>query len=117
MSKNLNRWNVFITKIEPRKDASGQLYYVYVIYVERNDLTDSDSGLDLEALPASWSIGRKYDEFYTLEDKLAEFHGDTVRLGLLPDKKPMQARSRAFMETQRVHFGRYIQALIQQARF
>jgi hypothetical protein len=86
-----------------------------VIYVERNDLSsDSDSGLDLEALPSSWTIGRKYDEWFALDERLVEFHGSAVRLGLLPDKKPMQARSRAFMETQRVQFERYLQALIQQ---
>uniref|UniRef100_A0A914C725 PXA domain-containing protein n=1 Tax=Acrobeloides nanus TaxID=290746 RepID=A0A914C725_9BILA len=115
LTKNLNRWNVYITKIEPRKDSAGRLYYVYVIYVERNDLSsDSDSGLDLEALPSSWIIGRKYDELFALDERLVEFHGSAVRLGLLPDKKPMQARSRAFMETQRVQFERYLQALIQQ---
>ena len=107
------------------------MYYVYIISIERKDLADESSACYLSSAVQSdsgdefldediastrlWTIGRKYDEFFTLEEKLREFHGNSVRLGLLPDKKVFRAKNRSFMDAHRPFFERFLQSLLQQS--
>uniref|UniRef100_A0A915E1V4 Sorting nexin-14 n=1 Tax=Ditylenchus dipsaci TaxID=166011 RepID=A0A915E1V4_9BILA len=127
LGRDLNKWTITISAVEPRKEAiSSKTYYVYVINIERNDLaaelvsnpdphlSEEDFNDDDLLTPNQWTIGRKYDEFFFLEEKLREFHGNSVRLGLLPDKKVFKAKNRSFMDAHRPFFERFLQTLMLQ---
>ncbi|KAH7702064.1 PXA domain-containing protein, partial [Aphelenchoides avenae] len=110
LGKDMSRWTISLPTIEPRKEpGTGRMYYVYCIHVCREDVPEDDP--DELDLPKIWTLGRKYDEFYVLDEKLREFHGNALRLERLPEKKPFRAKSRAFMESQRTHFERYVRNL------
>ena len=201
MGRDLNKWIATIPRVEPKKDISGRIYYVYVISVERLDMLASESSMSRSSsnvsrldstasesncnisgmtynrsesspktselsinvsgtnskpsesspnasrsspnasgmnynrsesnpspqsnptssenfpfvnLPSTWTITRKYDEFHILEQKLKEFHGNSLRLGILPDKKVFHQKNRTFMDSQRIQFERFIQSLLLQ---
>lgn len=53
------------------------------------------------------SLFRRYNEFYVLEAKLTEFHGElSVQL---PPKRSQQNKGLAFLESKRPEFERYLQ--------
>ncbi|VDM40632.1 unnamed protein product [Toxocara canis] len=121
--RDINRWMVTIPRIEPRRDPSnGRTMYVYIVCVERFDVNDngsSNNGSHLcnETIHTNreWSVVRRYNEFYVLESKLLEFHGDLIKADPLPPRKPFATKSRAFIETQRPHFARFLQLLTRQS--
>lgn len=50
---------------------------------------------------------RRYNEFYVLEAKLTEFHGElSIQL---PPKRSQQQKGLAYLETKRPEFERYLQ--------
>uniref|UniRef100_A0AC34RBE0 PX domain-containing protein n=2 Tax=Panagrolaimus sp. JU765 TaxID=591449 RepID=A0AC34RBE0_9BILA len=112
--RDLNKWLVTIPRVEPQKDVSGRVYYMYVINIERLDLIgpgemeDEEDSTSIEAM--TWIVTRKYDEFHILEQKLREFHGNNLKIGILPEKKIFN-QNRTFMDSQRLQFERFIQGL------
>lgn len=53
---------------------------------------------------------RRYNEFYVLEAKLTEFHGElSVQL---PPKRSQQNKGLTFLESKRPEFERYLQVII-----
>ncbi|KAE9551050.1 hypothetical protein FO519_005750 [Halicephalobus sp. NKZ332] len=117
LGRDLNKWIVTIPRVEPRKDISGRVYYIYVISIERLDVVSPESNSENFGeinLPSNWTITRKFDEFHILEQKLKEFHGNSLRLGILPDKKIFHQKNRTFMDSQRIQFERFIQSLLLQ---
>lgn len=91
--------------------------------LEFEEETSADFGLDEVAnAPAAWTIGRRFEEFYGLEDRLREQYGPTLRLAALPDRKTtlqlLQAgrNTRALLDTHRVHFERFLQHLVVQVQ-
>uniref|UniRef100_A0A7E4V7W4 Sorting nexin-14 n=1 Tax=Panagrellus redivivus TaxID=6233 RepID=A0A7E4V7W4_PANRE len=117
---NLNKWIITVPRIEPRKDPiDGRIFYVYILQMERLDLytngtigtsSSSESG-SYDELQTTWTLARKYEEFYTLEQQLIRFHGPATKLGTLPDRNIFQPKNRAFMDTQRQVFESFVQAL------
>uniref|UniRef100_A0A914YSV2 PX domain-containing protein n=1 Tax=Panagrolaimus superbus TaxID=310955 RepID=A0A914YSV2_9BILA len=108
--KDLNKWIVTVPTVEPRKDVSGRVYFVYVIQIERLDISNSETSSinsDSVDFPSTWTITRKYDEFHILEKKLQEFYGGSIKLGILPDKKALQQKNPTFMDTQRHQFENF----------
>ncbi|KAI1727972.1 PXA domain-containing protein [Ditylenchus destructor] len=111
LGRDLSKWTVTIPNVEPRRESiSSKIYYVYILNIERND---SAAECNIRHT-SSWTIGRKYDDFFTLEEKLREFHGNSVRLGLLPDRKMFRTKNMSFMDAHRPFFERYMQTLLQQ---
>jgi sorting nexin-14 len=53
-------------------------------------------------------IGRRYPEFYVLEQKLKEFHGDFEDCQL-PPKKSFGTKRQEFTESRREIFEQYLQ--------
>lgn len=47
---------------------------------------EEEEGND-DILPTTWTTYRKYDEFFQLEEKIREFHGNSLRTAGLPDRK------------------------------
>ncbi|VDL79281.1 unnamed protein product [Nippostrongylus brasiliensis] len=106
-TRNINQWKVNITKIVPMRDCStGRTLYVYVIDVERKEAKDKET--------KCWSIYRRFSEFYVLEMKLLEFHGDSLRFTLLPPRKTLVTRNRAFLEQHRLLFSMFLSSLCKQ---
>uniref|UniRef100_A0A915LA11 Sorting nexin-14 n=1 Tax=Romanomermis culicivorax TaxID=13658 RepID=A0A915LA11_ROMCU len=113
---------------------SGKTIYVYVVAVSRNDVLSahpsneiirphfdcSDSSVRMNSISRSnygpthsWKIDRKYHEFYVLEAKLVEFHTDTIlNEQPLPPKKMFNVKSRAFVESMRPEFDRFLKRLL-----
>jgi len=62
----------FFNSATSTQGQSGKACFVFVIDVQRIDITSrQDDGEDLH-----WKVQRRYSEFYTLEAKLTEFHGE-----------------------------------------
>ena len=62
------------------RDTNGKNSFFFVIEVQRIDITSTkENSEDLE-----WTVLRKYSEFYTLETRLTEFHGEFEDLHLPP---------------------------------
>ncbi|EYB84505.1 hypothetical protein Y032_0315g2272 [Ancylostoma ceylanicum] len=106
-TRNINLWKVNVSKIQPMRDnTTGRTIYVYVIDVERTEAKEKET--------KSWSICRRFSEFYVLEMKLLEFHGDSLRFTLLPPRKPLITRNRAFLEQHRLLFSMFLSSLCKQ---
>lgn len=101
--RDLSLWKASLPRIEPRRDPqTGRTMYVYVIEVEATDMGSR-----------RWCTDRRYREFYVLESKLVEFHGEQVRGGFpLPPKKTFNNKSRAFVESQRAIFDQFLKRLL-----
>ncbi|CAG9529793.1 unnamed protein product [Cercopithifilaria johnstoni] len=115
--RDMNKWNVTIPFVEPRRDpVGGHTIYVYVILVERFDISDDVKRASLSATVASqkWSVIRHYNEFYVLESKLIEFHGNTIKTESLPPRRFFNCKSRVYVESRRENFERFIQLLTKQ---
>ncbi|KAK6036449.1 PX domain protein [Cooperia oncophora] len=106
-TRNINQWKVNISKIVPMRDSTtGRTIYVYVIDVERKEAKDKET--------KCWCIYRRFAEFYVLEMKLLEFHGDSLRFTLLPPRKTLVSRNRAFLEQHRLLFSMFLSSLCKQ---
>ena len=58
--------------------------------------------------PSNWQVERRYHEFYVLEQKLTEFHGEFEE-AILPPKKAFGTKSKDFLEAKRESFETYLQ--------
>ncbi|VDO38535.1 unnamed protein product [Haemonchus placei] len=106
-TRNINQWKVNISKIVPMRDSTtGRTVYVYVIDVERKEAKEKET--------KCWCIYRRFAEFYVLEMKLLEFHGDSLRFTLLPPRKTLVSRNRAFLEQHRLLFSLFLSSLCKQ---
>ena len=69
--RDLSAWRVTIPKVVA-KTSGGKSHFVFVIDVQRIDVTSrKGNGEDLH-----WTVSRRHSEFYALESKLTEFHGE-----------------------------------------
>ncbi|KAL1137861.1 hypothetical protein AAG570_009557 [Ranatra chinensis] len=67
--RDMSAWKVYITNVTAKIDHStGKLVPVYTISVRRISPMQGESG--------HWTVERRLADFYTLEAKLTEFHGD-----------------------------------------
>ncbi|CAL1295601.1 unnamed protein product [Larinioides sclopetarius] len=103
--KKLTAWRVFIPQVMMRMDQNCKYYHTFRIEVQRIDVRDQDDPADLH-----WSVERRYNEFYVLEAKLTEFHGElSVQL---PPKRSQQHKGLTYLESKRPEFERYLQTLL-----
>lgn len=106
-TRNINRWKVNISRIAPMRETStGRTVYVYAIDVERTEGRENET--------KRWCIYRRFIEFYVLEMKLLEFHGDSLRFNMLPPKKTPMSGNRAFLEQHRLLFQLFLSSLCKQ---
>ncbi|XP_016521357.1 sorting nexin-14 isoform X2 [Poecilia formosa] len=102
----LSAWSVSLPFIDFCEDeAKREKVPVFVIDVKRNDRRDA--GHD----PESWTVCRRYLEFYVLESKLTEFHG-TFSDVQLPSKRLIGPKNYEFLESKREEFEEYLQRLL-----
>ncbi|OUC46688.1 PX domain protein [Trichinella nativa] len=91
-----------VARVEPRREVnSGRTIYVYVVEVE-------------DEMQDRWTVDRRYGDFYALESKLVEFHGDQLLKPFpLPAKKTFGGRaSRTFVASRRPDFDQFLKRLL-----
>lgn len=105
---DLSTWRVTIPRIggRPDPDNNRKLFFVFIIDVHRVDVSSDD-----ESQKASWTVARRYQEFYVLEQRLTEFHGGFSACQL-PPKKSFGTKNQDFMESKKEQFEQYLQKLV-----
>ncbi|XP_022648046.1 sorting nexin-14-like isoform X3 [Varroa destructor] len=101
--KDLSAWRVSIPRVAGNENRDGCFF---VIDIQRIDVKGDQRPEDLH-----WVVGRKYTEFYVLEAKLEEFHGE-LPIQPLPTKRSFGTRKRKTLEEHLSAFERYIQELL-----
>ncbi len=81
--RDLSAWRVSIPRLATKADENGKKYFIFVIEVQRIDITSTQDNAD----DLHWTVYRRYSEFYTLESRLTEFHGQFDDLHLPPKAK------------------------------
>jgi hypothetical protein len=79
---------VCIDEIEELKDKSNKLCYVFVIQVWSLQPMSANQNNTTQKSP-TWCVKRKYDEFYVLDSKLKEFHGDLTESAAATSTPPV----------------------------
>lgn len=104
--RNLSAWSVSVPFIDVVEDeVRKEKVPAFCIYVERNDRKE------VGHVTESWSVCRRYVEFYVLESKLTEFHG-TFADAQLPSKRILGPKNSEFLESKRQEFEEYLQRLL-----
>ncbi|OWF54898.1 sorting nexin-14-like isoform X2 [Mizuhopecten yessoensis] len=110
---DLSTWRVTIPRIGARPDPENnkKQYFVFIIDVRRVDLAHN---MGTRGVPAkeSWVVARRYPEFYVLESKLLEFHGELLADCPLPAKRSFGTGKQDFIENKRDTFEIYLQKLL-----
>ncbi|GAA6069406.1 sorting nexin-14 isoform X1, partial [Tachysurus ichikawai] len=104
--RNLSAWIISIPFVDFFDDeAKKERVPVFCIDVERHDR--EHVGHETE----SWSVYRRYLEFYVLESKLTEFHG-SFQDAQLPSKRIIGPKNFEFLTSKREEFEEYLQNLL-----
>ena len=99
--RDLSAWRISLPRLEPRNDPiTGKACFVFIIQVgpssnspsvltlqsasqvQRIDVTSEKDGEDLE-----WTVERQYQEFYSLQTALVQYHGVFEDVKLPPRSK------------------------------
>uniref|UniRef100_T1IH03 PX domain-containing protein n=1 Tax=Strigamia maritima TaxID=126957 RepID=T1IH03_STRMM len=105
-SKDMSAWRLSIPKLNTVLEGGYKLTYVYVIEIQSIDFKKDDD-------PSSqhWQVERRYHEFYVLEAKLIEFHGELDDI-YLPPKRGYTGKGFDFMDSRRKLFEEFLQKLL-----
>ncbi|XP_046344151.1 sorting nexin-14-like isoform X1 [Haliotis rufescens] len=103
---DLSTWRVTVPRIGARPDPDNpkKQFFVFIIDVRRVDVPEGVSER------SNWIVARRYTEFYVLEQKLVEFHGEFDCQ--LPPKKTFGTKNQEFIEGRREVFELYVQKLL-----
>ncbi|XP_059174499.1 sorting nexin-14-like isoform X2 [Physella acuta] len=104
---DLSSWRVTIPRIGARPDPENprKQYFVFIIDIRRLDIEEG------EEKKQQWTVARRYPEFYVLEQKLTEFHGELPECQL-PAKKSFGTKKQDFTEGKKTDFENYLQKLL-----
>jgi len=108
--RDLTAWRAAIPRVVSAIDSSGKSIWAFEVDVLRVDLRPEDDPDEYH-----WTVIRTYAEFYNLEAKLTEFHGEFLSDIRLPAKKMFGTRSFEFLESLRLEFEWYLKSLLQQS--
>nr|CAD7440331.1 unnamed protein product [Timema bartmani] len=125
--RDLNAWRVSIPSVDTRFDINNKTYPVFNINVQRIDVNTEGNcntknsvevrlgfvSLSEDPERYHWTVDRKYNDFYALESKLTEFHGEFTDIHLPPKRILFGPRGVEFMETKRQNFEDFLQRLLQ----
>ncbi|XP_063864110.1 sorting nexin-14-like isoform X2 [Scylla paramamosain] len=106
--RDLSAWRVCIPRVEQRVDAANKPYYAFIVDVTRIDVSGVEHPDELH-----WEVERRYNEFYILENKLTEFHGEFQDNQLPPKRALFTSKDIGFMQTRRLIFEEFLQKLLQ----
>ncbi|CAG0881958.1 unnamed protein product [Darwinula stevensoni] len=107
-TRDLSAWRVSVPSVDERLDFSHKSFFVYIIDVRRIDIKDGESEEEMR-----WQVERRYEEFYVLEAKLTEFHGEFSDLRLPPKSTLFGSRGLELMKSRRAVLEEYLQKLLQ----
>lgn len=108
--KDLSAWRVSLPSVDSRIDINGREYDFFLIEVQRLDVHQE------ETFDFSWTVERRYNEFYVLESKLKEFHGQKLSEICLPPKRSFVKMSKPFLESRRPEFEKFLKQLLGSAQ-
>ncbi|XP_069131952.1 sorting nexin-14-like isoform X2 [Argopecten irradians] len=110
---DLSTWRVTIPRIGARPDPENprKQYFVFIIDIRRVDLAHNNRSRGISE-KESWVVARRYPEFYVLESKLLEFHGELLADCPLPTKRSFGTGKQEFIESRRETFEIYLQKLL-----
>ncbi|XP_048841162.1 sorting nexin-14-like isoform X2 [Brienomyrus brachyistius] len=104
--RNLSAWSIAIPYVDfYEDDLKREKIPVFCIDVQRDDRKEVGHATE------SWSIFRRYLEFYVLESKLTEFHGSFPD-AQLPSKRILGPKNFEFLSSKREEFEEYLQKLL-----
>nr|XP_045582930.1 sorting nexin-14-like isoform X2 [Procambarus clarkii] len=106
--RDLSAWRVSVPRVEQHLDHAAKPYYAFIVEVTRIDVTGAELPEELH-----WEVERRYNEFYILENKLTEFHGEFQDNQLPPRRSLFTAKDIGFMQTRRQIFEEFLQKLLQ----
>ncbi|XP_066970782.1 sorting nexin-14-like isoform X4 [Macrobrachium rosenbergii] len=106
--RDLSAWRVCIPSVEQRFDHNNKAYYAFIVNVTRIDVTGAERPEEVH-----WEVERRYHEFYILENKLTEFHGDFQDNQLPPRRSLFTSKDIGFMQSRRQIFEEFLQKLLQ----
>lgn len=101
--KDMKDWSISIPEIGTRLDPSLKYFHVLMIDV-KDESGDKGEQNNEDKESQSWRVERRFQEFYTLESKLKEFHGESLLT--YPGFYPLPSRNWSFISTpkQTIHF-------------
>ncbi|KAL5007355.1 hypothetical protein ScPMuIL_016161 [Solemya velum] len=104
---DLSSWRVTIPRIGARCEIENpkKEYFVFIVDIKRIDVSEESN------TRTSWTVARRYAEFFVLEQKLSEFHGEFPDCQL-PPKKTFGTKNYNFMDERRETFELYLQRLL-----
>jgi len=106
--RDLSAWRVHISKVATHRDVNGKNSFFFVIEVQRIDITSTkENAEDLQ-----WTVLRKYSEFYTLETRLTEFHGEFEDLNLPPKASLFTGKGLDVLQAKIKPFEEYLAGLL-----
>ena len=94
--RDLTCWRAFIPRVVTAMDSAGKPIWAFEVDVQRIDLRPEDDPDEYH-----WAVIRTYAEFYNLESKLTEFHGEFLETHL-PAKKMFGTGKSEFLESVRL---------------
>ncbi|KAK3881630.1 hypothetical protein Pcinc_013938 [Petrolisthes cinctipes] len=106
--KDLSAWRVSVPRVEQRIDQTNKPYCAFIVDVTRIDVTGNERPEEVH-----WEVERRYHEFYILETKLTEFHGEFPDNQLPPRRSLFTSKDIGFMHTRRQIFEEFLQKLLQ----
>ncbi|XP_040583246.1 sorting nexin-14 isoform X2 [Lepeophtheirus salmonis] len=108
--RDLSAWRVSIPRLTAVSSSSmGKPYFVFVIDVQRIDMESKDGhGEDLH-----WNVKRRSSEFYALESKLTEFHGEFEDAKLPAKSKLFAGKGLDYLQAKQQPFEEYLAKLLQ----
>ncbi|XP_052220353.1 sorting nexin-14-like isoform X2 [Dreissena polymorpha] len=106
LDHDLSTWRVTIPRLGARPDPENpkKQFFVFIVEIRRVDIPNVQA-------KEVWSVARKYQEFYILEQKLKEFHGEMEDCSL-PEKKMFGTNKYEFIDGKRDALEQYIQKLL-----
>ncbi|KAH9526276.1 Sorting nexin-14 [Dermatophagoides farinae] len=110
-NEDLTNWRVTIPHISARiDDITNRENYYFEIHVQKLHSPD-----DVDESCTLMINERQFNEFYTLESKLKEFHGEEIDAISLPSRRTFVRITRQLLETHREKFEKFLQQLLSNA--
>ncbi|KAI9555168.1 hypothetical protein GHT06_017683 [Daphnia sinensis] len=106
--RDLTAWKTSIPRVVSAVDSAGKAIWAFEVEIQRGDIRPEDDPEEYR-----WTVIRTYLEFFYLESKLTEFHGEFLD-NRLPQKKMFGTRSLKFLESVRADFESFLRTLLQQ---
>ena len=106
--RDLSAWRIQIPNVVAQTDQNNKKIFVFLIEVHRIDIDSTkENAEDLQ-----WKVFRRYSEFYTLESKLTEFHGQFEDLHLPPKASLFTGKGLDVLQSKIKPFEEYLIGLL-----